>query len=120
MFLSLLLVGIGGFFGAVARFAITSALNKRFYRIPLGTLMVNLPGAFLLGILIGLKMNEKLYLLVGTGFFGGFTTFSTLKLEMLKLYLNDDKKGFLLYTFITYGGGIAFAYAGYIIGQWLA
>lgn len=55
-------------------------------------------------------------LFFGTGFMGAFTTFSTLKLEMIQLYLKKYKKEFLFYTGITYGGGLILAYLGYVIG----
>ncbi|MGM7722898.1 fluoride efflux transporter CrcB [Metabacillus sp. Hm71] len=117
MLLHILLVAIGGFFGAIARFSISEILNnKPASRIPLGTLTVNLSGAFLLGIITGVKADAMIGLLFGTGFIGAFTTFSTLKFEMIKLYLNKYKKEFLFYTVITYGGGLILAYLGYTIG----
>jgi CrcB protein len=111
------MVGIGGFFGAIARFSISQILNnKPSSRIPRGTLIVNLSGAFLLGIIIGVKADTMITLLLGTGFLGAFTTFSTLKLEMIQLHLNNYKKEFLFYTVTTYGGGLILAYLGYTIG----
>src|SRR3954465_13860662 len=106
------MVGIGGFFGAIARFSISKLLNNKSV-IPIGTLTVNLLGAFLLGIITGTKADTMIVLLVGTGFMGAFTTFSTLKLEMTNLYKNNHKKRFLLYTITTYGFGILLAYLGY-------
>jgi CrcB protein len=112
------MVGIGGFFGAITRFSISQLLNnKTSFRIPMGTLFVNLSGSFLLGILIGVKADTMLVLLLGTGFIGAFTTFSTLKLEMIKLQLNNNKKEFLFYTVTTYVGGLILAYLGFIIGD---
>jgi fluoride exporter len=113
----ILIVGIGGFFGAIARFSISQILNKKqSTRIPIGTLTVNLTGAFLLGIITGVKADTLITLLLGTGFLGAFTTFSTLKLEMIQLYLKEYKKEFLFYTVTTYGGGLILAYLGYYIG----
>jgi len=117
MLFHVLMVGIGGFFGAIARFSISQILNnKSSFRIPMGTLTINLLGAFLLGIIIGVKADTMIALLLGTGFIGAFTTFSTLKLEMIQLYLNKYKKEFLFYTITTYGGGLILAYLGYTIG----
>ncbi|MBD8591680.1 MULTISPECIES: fluoride efflux transporter CrcB [Peribacillus] len=116
MLFHILMVGVGGFFGAIARFSISQILNKSSFRIPMGTLTINLLGAFLLGIIIGVKADTVIALLFGTGFMGAFTTFSTLKLEVIQLYLNKYKKEFLFYTVITYGGGLITAYFGYIIG----
>ena len=91
-FLNLFLVGIGGFFGAIARYGISKRLNDPSQpTIPKGTLTVNLVGSFLLGIIIGAIPNTIMTLLFGTGFLGAFTTFSTLKLE-LTFYLNKNKK----------------------------
>lgn len=84
----------------------------------MGTLTVNLLGSFLLGILIGAKADVMLVLLFGTGFMGAFTTFSTLKFEMTEMYVNKNKKILLLYTVLTYGLGIIFAYFGYLIGSY--
>ncbi|MBD8036393.1 fluoride efflux transporter CrcB [Solibacillus sp. A46] len=116
---NLLLVGIGGFFGAIARFSISKYLNnKTKYPIPIGTLTVNLLGSFLLGILIGAKADVMFVLLFGTGFMGAFTTFSTLKFEMTEMYVHKNKRKLLLYTALTYGLGIIFAYFGYLIGSY--
>ncbi len=76
---------LGGF-GAVARFSLDRAVSKRFARsFPLGTLVVNLSGAFLLGFLAGLALHPHLALLAGTGFVGSYTTFSTWMLETQRL-----------------------------------
>ena len=114
----LLLVGIGGFFGAIARYSISKHLNnKSTFFMPMGTLTVNLLGAFLLGIITGAEADIMIVLLFGTGFMGAFTTFSTLKLEMTQMYLHKQKKKFLLYTITTYGLGILLAYMGYLVGN---
>ncbi|MBT2696651.1 fluoride efflux transporter CrcB [Bacillus sp. ISL-40] len=114
----ILLVGIGGFFGAISRYSISKKLNgKSTFKLPLGTLTVNLLGAFLLGIITGAKANMMIGLLLGTGFMGAFTTFSTLKLEMIQIHLKNFKRTFILYTIITYGAGIILAYLGYLVGN---
>lgn len=116
--INILLVGIGGFFGAISRYSISKKLNsKSTLELPIGTLAVNILGAFLLGIITGATSNTMIVLLLGTGFMGAFTTFSTLKLEMVQMHLNHYKKTFILYTIVTYGMGIILAYAGYIVGQ---
>lgn len=112
----LIMVGLGGFFGAIARFLISKQLNAK-AAIPLGTLTVNLAGAFLLGMISGAKADPTLALLFGTGFMGAFTTFSTLKLEMLQFLLKKQKWQFYLYTFLTYIIGIFLAYLGYLLGS---
>lgn len=83
-----LLVGLGGFVGAVARFLIgrwAGALVDT--RFPVGTFIINISGSFLLGILGTLvadrvlPSSDALRLALGIGFLGAFTTFSTFELE---------------------------------------
>lgn len=69
----------------------------------------------MLGILVGLNTDTIILLLLGTGFAGAFTTFSTLKFEMIKLQ-SHNRKNFLIYTTATYGGGLITAYVGYSLG----
>lgn len=114
MLMHYILVGMSGFAGAISRFALSKALNK-YESLPFGTMTVNLAGSFLLGIITGATVDEMIALLFGTGFLGAFTTFSTLKLELNTLFLKD-KKMFMLYLIITYVGGIALAFFGYLIG----
>lgn len=117
--LYVILVGIGGFFGAISRYVVSKKLNKAAAALPFGTLAVNLVGAFFLGFITGIQANIMILLLFGTGFLGAFTTFSTLKLEMSKLYRDGRKKNFIIYTILTYGLGIIFAYIGFILGGYV-
>lgn len=119
--LHLVLVGIGGFFGAIARFSLSKYMNNRYtFQIPAATLFINLLGSFLLGFMIGASVNKDAYLLLGTGFMGAFTTFSTFKLEGVQLYLANNKRGFLLYNVLSYGLGILLAFLGLEIGRFLS
>ena len=110
-------VAVGGFFGAVVRASISQFLNKNSLSIPIGTLFVNLLGSLLLGVILSSSSSTILILLFGTGFMGAFTTFSTLSLEILEQFLNERKRVAIVYMISTYGGGILFAYIGFILGK---
>lgn len=75
-----LLLGVGalGGLGALARFLIGGFIVARRERpFPLGTLVVNLSGAFALGLLLASEVSGDTYRLLGTGLLGAYTTFST-------------------------------------------
>lgn len=76
------LVLLCGGLGAVSRFAFDSLVQERVSsEFPLGTLVVNLGGSFVLGLLVGLQASRETLLLLGTATIGSYTTFSTWMLE---------------------------------------
>jgi fluoride exporter len=112
------MVAIGGFFGAVSRFGI-SCLFKKYYTsgFPYATLFVNLVGSFLLGYVIASGIGETGILLLGTGFLGSFTTFSTFKLENIQFHADKKWKPLISYLLLSYTFGILFAFLGMVIGR---
>jgi CrcB protein len=90
-----LLVGVGGFLGANARFVVARVVGAMFEtRFPLGTFVINMSGSFLLGILGTIAAekvmpdSEAMRLALGVGFLGAYTTFSTFEFETHALF--DD------------------------------
>jgi CrcB protein len=75
------LVGIGGVLGALARHLLGERIDAR----TADTLAVNVVGSFLLGALLAAPVDDSLLLLLGTGFCGAFTTFSTFAFETVRL-----------------------------------
>ncbi|MDA5535781.1 fluoride efflux transporter CrcB [Yersinia mollaretii] len=95
MFNTLLAVFIGGGVGSVARWLVSMKLNNLSHNIPVGTLVVNLIGAFIIGLTLALftrltHIDPVWKLLITTGFCGGLTTFSTFSVEVV--YLIQDGK----------------------------
>ena len=102
---SLLYVGIGGFFGANARYLMTlwldGAVKDNWPAFPYGTLLVNVLGSFglaLAGVWFAERtgLSPQLRLLVGVGFFGAFTTFSAFASQSLSLLENSNLAAFVL------------------------
>lgn len=114
-YLELVMIGIGGFIGAVTRYFISTRMNQS-ERIPVGTLTVNLIGAFLIGCVFGLELSKMWTFFLASGLAGALTTFSTLNKELIELWRNDHKKKALLYVLLTYFGGIILALLGYYLG----
>ena len=113
-----LMVGMGGFFGAICRLWVSQVINKRIVsRFPAATLVINLIGSLLLGIMVGSGIEGSLFMLIGTGFMGAFTTFSTFKLEAIQLHMDKRKKELILYNVLSYGGGILLALLGIELGK---
>lgn len=83
---AVLAVGLVGGVGAIVRFLLDGAVANRAGRsFPWGTLVVNLTGSLLVGVLAGAALDEAEYRLAGTGLLGAFTTFSTWALESHRL-----------------------------------
>lgn len=85
-----LFVGIGGAIGSVARYLVGLVPMKIQNDFPLTTLIINVLGAFCIGVIVALagrykSFDPKLLLLLKVGFCGGFTTFSTFSLETVGL-----------------------------------
>lgn len=83
-------VAVCGGAGAVSRFLLDGWIRARFVTaIPVGTIFINVSGSFLLGLLAGLVLRSHLpetaLVLGGTGYLGGFTTFSTSNVETVRL-----------------------------------
>jgi fluoride exporter len=93
LLLPYLLVGVGGFIGANARFVVARLVGALFdTRFPLGTFVINVSGSFLLGVLGTIVVqkimpsSEAMRLALGVGFLGAFTTFSTFEFETHALF----------------------------------
>jgi len=112
-----LLVGIGGAAGSIARFALGRAIAKKTKTsFPFGTFVINILGALLLGIVSSVHCSENMYLFLGDGFLGGFTTFSTFMYEGFHLFENNEKLNASVYIGVSLILGIS----GYILGSFLA
>jgi fluoride exporter len=96
-------VGLAGSLGALTRFAVDIAVRARVTRrVPLGTLVINLTGSLILGLVAGFVLFHsapgRLEVVAGTGFCGGYTTFSTASFETVRLAQQGDLGAAVLNT----------------------
>jgi CrcB protein len=115
----LLLVGLGGGLGAMARYKLGGLVlhHTTDWRFPLGTFVVNVLGCFAIGVLAGLAERQgllaadvRLFLL--TGLLGGFTTFSAFGLETVFLLRRGETPVALLYVGLSVLCGLAVLWLG--------
>lgn len=118
-----LLVAVGGGLGAVARMWLGTVVERvNPLPVPLGTLLINVTGSFALGVLTAVvadHLADPVYAMVlGTGFLGGYTTFSTASVETARL-VEGERRSWL--PAVAYAAAILVlsvgaALAGYLVG----
>jgi fluoride exporter len=112
-------IGVGalGGCGALARFGLTLLIADRFHpHLPLGTLAVNVSGAFLLGLLAGAGVGGDARLLLGAGALGSYTTFSTWMLETQRIEKAGKRRIAVTNVLLSVALGLAAAALGRAIG----
>lgn len=103
---TILIVGFGGFLGAIFRMVFVELINKLLpHSINLGTLFVNILGSFFLGVLYSYLQNKHfspfLNHFINIGFLGAFTTFSSFSYQNLLLLQNGSYFYFVLNLFFN-------------------
>ena len=130
-----LLVAGGGALGAGARWVVLEALPEGStegvataatlaavgdglpWGLPWPLVLVNLVGCALLGVVLGRGADSRVRLLVGTGFCGGLTTFSTFAVEVAEALRASDASGAFGYAVLSVGGGLATFQLGRMTGR---
>jgi CrcB protein len=117
-----LLVVIGGGTGALARYVTASAIMTRFGgRFPLGTLVINVTGSFLIGFLMTMlterfQLDPRWRLLLVVGFLGGYTTFSSFEWETYTAV----REGGLRTGMLNVASSVMLGYVAVVLGSILA
>ena len=119
----LFLIGLAGFIGTLSRYWMSGVIAKRYGEtFPMGTLVVNLLGCFLVGLFFYLLeerflVNQTLRTIILMGFLGGFTTFSSFGLQTFTL-LQDGEFGLaLLNLSLANFLGLVLVWAGYTLAK---
>jgi len=119
----LFLIGLAGFMGTLARYWMSGVVARRYGEtFPAGTLVVNLAGCFLVGLLFYLLqerflVNQTVRTVILIGFLGGFTTFSSFGLQTFTLLQEREVGLALLNLAIANAGGVVLVWAGYTLGK---
>jgi CrcB protein len=117
-------VGLGGAVGCWLRWILAIAYNQRLAELPLGTLIANLVGGFLIGLVLGAFSHNTHWpvewrLFLVTGFLGGLTTFSTFSAEAFGLL----ERGQVFYAFLHVAvhviGSIGLCGIGFVVARWV-
>jgi CrcB protein len=117
-----LFIGIGGFSGAIVRYAVGLWIGQRWGRsFPLGTFIINVSGSFLIGFLMPLLteriiVNTHWRLLLMVGFLGAYTTFSTFEYETGGLF----RDGEWMYAGLNVIGSVVAGFVALKLGEMLA
>jgi len=116
-----MLVGFGGFIGTVARFLISRYFQLNYTSVfPWGTLVVNILGCLLIGIIYGVSekgdfLSPEVRLFLTVGICGGFTTFSTFSNDAFLLLRQEEWIRFAFYASFSFFLGLLAVYVGRII-----
>ncbi len=111
--MDLILVGIGGALGSLARYQLGRIISgKSGTAFPIGTFLINITGAILLGVVTSLEAGRNIYLLLGDGFLGAYTTFSTFMYEGFHLFQDNKKLNAVAYI----SGSLLLGILGYALG----
>ncbi len=118
------LVGLAGAVGALTRYLVGRMVAERTSSpFPWGTLLINVSGAFLIGLIAGLTTKKALNLqaqtVLASGFLGGYTTFSTMSWEGVQLARGGSLSRSVLYLGGNVLPGLLAAALGLWIGGWL-
>lgn len=114
---NLLLIGVGGFIGAIVRYFLINKLKELIESsIPVPTMIVNISGSFLLGLIVGMDVYATAYFILAIGFLGAFTTFSTFAVEAVTLWREKRRGSLFIYIIGTFVGGFLFCFAGWKVG----
>lgn len=116
-------VAVGGALGSVARFALGTLVQQRAGAgFPLGTLLVNVTGSLLIGVVMrwataggAVPLEARLFLV--TGVCGGYTTFSTFSYETARLLEDGDQSRALLYVVLSVSLSLAATFAGFALAR---
>lgn len=121
---NILLIGIGGFIGSIARYLIGISVHRSLdiYWFPVGTLAVNIAGCFLIGLLGGLLeyrqlSHPEIRFFLFTGILGGFTTFSAFGYETFNLFKDGHILLSFLNSFLQLFLGLGAVWAGYLLSR---
>ncbi len=106
-----LLVALGAALGAPLRYLVGHHLDGE---LPTGTLLVNVLGSFLLGLLSGLALDGQAMALLGSGFCGAFTTFSAFSVKATEL---GPRRG-TAYVLLTVGLALGACALGFGLARW--
>lgn len=120
----LAIIAFGGAIGAVLRYIISGFIHQQWKAIfPIGTLIVNLSGSFLIGFLWGAfeysTVSGSVRALVFIGILGGYTTFSSFCLENLNLFRDGEAAQAWANILLSNIGGIALVFAGFFISKFI-
>lgn len=117
--MTVVLVGLAGAAGALARHGIATSVGPRAF--PWSTLVINVAGSFALGLLLKLGVDrgwpDSTVLPLGTGFLGAFTTFSTFSVETQAMLRADRLAAAGLYVAASVVGGLGAAALGYLAAR---
>ena len=118
---SLLIVGIGGFIGTVARFVIARYFQLNVSSVfPWSTFIINIAGCLLIGLIYGISekgnfLSSDIRLFLTVGICGGFTTFSTFSNDAFMLVQEQEWFRFALYTSLSVFLGLVAVFFGRFI-----
>lgn len=112
------LVMIGAALGAPARWALDRQIQLRHSSLfPWGTLTINVLGSLILGVLLAVAAPASLVALLGIGFCGGFTTFSTFSFEVVRMSQEAHGRLAATYAAMSLAAGMCAAFLGWWVGS---
>jgi len=121
MIRSLLIIGVGGFFGSIGRYLFAHFIYRWFEpTFPISTLIVNILGSFLIGMVYSLSergalLSDEWRIFLAVGLLGGFTTFSTFTFEMIVMLRDGQFMNVITYALLSVFASLLACFLGILL-----